>query len=312
MIDFSKPCESFEQACEELSTIILGCGSYKPWSHHCKPYPMTSFDRARVAVQGQFPRYAALDAPRGPDIADVGSFSDNADLLGMNGPLGSCLDFSRVMIEVSPPFFQGTVIYDGLVLSRVRARAVVDVRRQILPKRYELPHVFEIAHLESAIVGGGKRAIFSRNFYELNRDGSVFRCTMPYPGHKIDRGNVRQFVLVYAACDRILRERYDWNVAIGCGHGASFMIPVERQSAREVFRLRDIPDGAQRRAALIHFVTKHWRRKPSQKDDSDPDVLVREHLRGETKFNWNGLRCEIVPPAYDVERLRGEKELTHV
>ena len=29
-------------------------------------------------------------------------------------------------------------------------------------------------------------------------------------------------------------------------------------------------------------------------------VDVREHLRGQTKFAWNGLTCEVIPPKYSV------------
>lgn len=50
------------------------------------------------------------------------------------------------------------------------------------------------------------------------------------------------------------------------------------------------------RSALVHWVEKHWRRRPDQ-DVDDPSALVevRRHLRGEKRFVWNGLSCEVVP-----------------
>jgi hypothetical protein len=36
---------------------------------------------------------------------------------------------------------------------------------------------------------------------------------------------------------------------------------------------------------------------------------LREHLRGATRFNWNGLLCEIKPSRYDIERATARKAI---
>jgi hypothetical protein len=43
--------------------------------------------------------------------------------------------------------------------------------------------------------------------------------------------------------------------------------------------------------------------------DQQESVRVREHLRGATRFNWNGLLCEIKPSRYDIERATARKAI---
>jgi hypothetical protein len=89
---------------------------------------------------------------------------------------------------------------------------------------------------------------------------------------------------------------YDWIVKIGSVGSVRLSLITDPEGAREVFRLRDIPNGASRRSALRHWVEHHWRRTRS---GSTP---VREHLRGTQRFAWNGWDCEIVPSPHDVRQ----------
>ena len=59
---------------------------------------------------------------------------------------------------------------------------------------------------------------------------------------------------------------------------------------KELFTLREIPDGYKRRAALRHWVAKHLRRKPSKPDET---VEVKRHLRGKESFEWFGIKGTI-------------------
>lgn len=70
-----------------------------------------------------------------------------------------------------------------------------------------------------------------------------------------------------------------------------FKYPLESlQQVKELFSLRDIPNGYKRRAALRHWVAKHMRHKPSSPDEL---TEVRRHLRGREKFSWFGINGEI-------------------
>jgi hypothetical protein len=110
-------------------------------------------------------------------------------------------------------------------------------------------------------------------------------------------------IAVHAAL--ALTQRYTWQCALGRDGKQSVAFPVERDALPEIFRMRDIPEGKARRAALRHFVTAHFRRKPGEASYEDPTIFVKKHLRGQTEFTWNGLRCEVIPPAYETEKLAG-------
>lgn len=101
------------------------------------------------------------------------------------------------------------------------------------------------------------------------------------------------------------QRRYRWRVVLGHSEGVTVSLTTDPTGASEVFRLRDVPPGKTRRAALLHWVERHWRRTRS-----DPTVerSVRASLRGCASFVWNGLKCEITPSEYDSERLALEAE----
>lgn len=99
--------------------------------------------------------------------------------------------------------------------------------------------------------------------------------------------------------DRQLVQRYQWEVSLGLEGGASFAFQTDPVGAREVFRLRDLPNGANRRAALLHWVAEHWRKR---RKDPTEEAKVRAHLRGATAFVWNGLTCRVRPAEFDVEQ----------
>lgn len=103
-----------------------------------------------------------------------------------------------------------------------------------------------------------------------------------------------------------LTMRYEWQASVGEPGGASAMFPVSRWACADLFATRDALPGRSRRSALRHFVEKHARRSPG--DTGGPsDVDVRRYLRGQTRFSWNGLDCEIIPPAFDAEAIEASK-----
>jgi hypothetical protein len=100
-----------------------------------------------------------------------------------------------------------------------------------------------------------------------------------------------------AACVALgvaLAARTYWTVALGWADKPQVVFPTDSVGAAEVFRLRDVPNGAKRRAALLHWVCEHSRRGRGGRQHA-----VGAHLRGAQQFVWNGLRCEIVPSKND-------------
>lgn len=98
-----------------------------------------------------------------------------------------------------------------------------------------------------------------------------------------------------------LRRYYLWSVLLGEGDGPRARFVTDPIGVREAFRLRDIPPGKKRRAALLHWVKAHWRK--SRKTSAADRAWIRAHLRGVWSYTWNGLICQIEPSIEDMDML---------
>lgn len=93
---------------------------------------------------------------------------------------------------------------------------------------------------------------------------------------------------------------YQWMVSFRKRGRPSILIPTDPTGIRELFRLREVPEGRERRAALKHWVSAHWRKK---RDNPEDKVYVRQHLRGAETFDWLGLECTIYPSQDALDRI---------
>jgi len=182
------------------------------------------------------------------------------------------------------------------VAHRVRAITPKQARGEV---RRPLPYMVDLAHL---FFSPDKPAL-ARRWIMGSTDGvwwqSLTNAAIPDP--TLDA----QFSDIINVGHGIrFTQDYFWSVQLGWIGLPLIRIPTDPVGAREVFRLRDIPEGKARRAALRHWVEEHWR-----KDRRDPseEVKVREHLRGKTVFTWGDLQCIITPSTYDIERAREAK-----
>lgn len=96
-----------------------------------------------------------------------------------------------------------------------------------------------------------------------------------------------------------LRQRYEWAVALGLENAPTLRFNTDPTGIKEAFRVRDLPEGRDRRAALINWVGDHWRQN---RHDPDVENYVRRHLRGVQTFSWQGLQGEILPAQFDLDR----------
>ena len=94
-----------------------------------------------------------------------------------------------------------------------------------------------------------------------------------------------------------LTYRYEWGAQFSIDGSPRFIVPVTPKGALELFRDRDKPQDRDRRAALRHWVNQHLR-----KTQGGNFSKVREHLRGNTQFNWRGFDVRIVPSQFDEEK----------
>lgn len=128
------------------------------------------------------------------------------------------------------------------------------------------------------------------------KDGGGFEQRNKYDDTEIEQHKLLPMIATWIA----LRQRYDWSVLIGYEGSARVRFFTDPIGLRAVFKLRDLPPGKERRAALKHWVRQHWRRK---RDDEDARTWVRRHIRGAESFTWDGLRCAIQPAEFDLDQV---------
>jgi hypothetical protein len=98
--------------------------------------------------------------------------------------------------------------------------------------------------------------------------------------------------------------RLNWAVRIGLPN-RTFRLECDRTAIKEFFADRNVgPSG--RKQALRTWVKNHWRRKCAN-PDTDPTIWIKEHLRGATRFDWNGLPCEVEVSESDLAKAKRAK-----
>lgn len=99
-----------------------------------------------------------------------------------------------------------------------------------------------------------------------------------------------------AALVHVGRARW-WRVVVRGDSGLPISFSTDAHGVAESFKLRDVPSGAKRRNALLHWVDGHWRKRRS---DPDAATWVRRHMRGATSFAWGDMDCKIRPAREDI------------
>jgi hypothetical protein len=93
---------------------------------------------------------------------------------------------------------------------------------------------------------------------------------------------------------------YQWRVCLAYPGYPSLGLTTDPTGIRAIFRLRDVPDGRERRASLRNWVSEHWRTLPRTSEEDG--TWVRQHLRGAMNFNWLGLNCQILPSQEAIDK----------
>lgn len=296
MIDLSKPCESFDQACAEVVDILsswtgvswLGYAKSARYNHR----PTPAFFSNAMPFGHRWDRF--FDLPGGAlDMNDHESWSF----------VSGSIDYADT--HVCDPFRFGEIEIRPFRVSRTRTVSRHQAGRHVMSsvsgRLFEVTELLRAHHKRV-----GENVMARRDYYCESADGSFFNVTAGFSGHRAAKDyEVTGIKMRGTLCFSM---RYEWRVAVGVEGAPSTAFVVDREACKEIFRLRDAPPGRSRRAALLNFVTQHWKRSRSQAPTEDPQVFVREHLRGQTKFKWNGLTCEVIPPKYDVERLEKAKQ----
>lgn len=189
---------------------------------------------------------------------------------------------------------------DGIAGIRMRSISPTQARGRV--RRYT-PQVIDLEVLWVASNGQG----VSNRMLVGSFDGERFFCTDKRYTPNAEKDEFWTERIGVGVGLQFVRPMW-WHVKIGYVGGQSILLPTDPIGAREIFRLRDVPEGKERRAALTHWISEHWRQA---RDEPEEETLVRASIRGASSFVWNGLRCEILPATDDLaklERLKHERK----
>lgn len=98
---------------------------------------------------------------------------------------------------------------------------------------------------------------------------------------------------------------YEWSIYIKEYNNIGFIIPIDPIILSEIYKTSMVKFESRKR--MIHFVSEHYRKNVSL-TNSEYDVFVSRHLRGNLKFEHNGFLVEIIPPKYDLNRIKTSKK----
>ena len=115
---------------------------------------------------------------------------------------------------------------------------------------------------------------------------------------KQDKAVPDEWVSINILTALALRQRYEWAVALGLENAPSVRFATDPTGIKDLFRIRDLPAGRDRREALMIWVTDHWRQT---RTDPEIELYVRKHLRGAVNFSWRGMAGEVLPAQFDLE-----------
>lgn len=88
----------------------------------------------------------------------------------------------------------------------------------------------------------------------------------------------------------------------------SLTLLTDPTGVKEFWKLRDIPEGKKRRAALLHWVDEHWRQT---RNDPDVEAYVRKHLRGSESITQGNFKASVFASEtdrLDIEVARKDRE----
>jgi hypothetical protein len=108
---------------------------------------------------------------------------------------------------------------------------------------------------------------------------------------------------------------YEWHLYLKeNSNSIGFKIPFLPSSFKEISALRNLEKGDKRKTAILHFVNQHYRRerKASNYNEAENKILVSKYLRGETKFNWNGLEVNLIPSRSDIINTKSKKKFLNI
>lgn len=98
---------------------------------------------------------------------------------------------------------------------------------------------------------------------------------------------------------------YEWSIYIKEYDNIGMILPIDASILSEIYRSSMLKFDNKKR--MLHFVREHYRRKVANPNE-DYSIFIQKYLRGEHKFDYRGFYTEIIPPKYDLNRIKTRKK----
>ena len=229
-------------------------------------------------------------------------------------------------LQASPEIFPNINIkflsmLDTVQLCKIRELSMTDKRH--LKPRYK--HVYE--HSVAFYKKDTESFYGIRNGYEMNdgffhiheegHENKVSDIPNPISLHPnfivpkdswkyLPSEEIRETMGVIAIAYQITMSMYyEWSIYIKERDNIGLVIPIEPGILSEIYKTSILKFEDKKR--MLHFVREHYRRKVANPNE-DYSVFVNKYLRGEYKFDYRGFYAEIIPPKYDLGRVKTRKK----
>lgn len=258
------------RALEEL----IGCDFYLLNEH---------FEADALAPGDRFSCFPSMDKETTDDLAEI------------------CWPIDQAIVA---RYVEGVEGFDNYLMQRVRTITPEEARghaQYFVPKmvRHTYIKIYDNGqwYTEDNIHGliNGRWRFLDRGLgHSTRRGGWILREAPADTPTTREEGHKAISTIISMALSR----RYSWHVALGNRpDGPRVLLATNPTGCLQFFKNRAKGEGKKRRDALRHWVTRHMR------DTKQAGIsYVRDHLRGQTEFNWSDLACEIFVSAFDLEK----------
>jgi hypothetical protein len=108
----------------------------------------------------------------------------------------------------------------------------------------------------------------------------------------------------------VLSLYYEWTLVLHEYDNFSFFITINPSILKELHETSLLKFDDKKK--MLHFVKDHYRRKSVKNNNEDYSVYIKKYLRGESKCSYRNFSTEIIPPKYDLNRIKTRKKFTEI
>jgi len=255
---------------------------------------------------------------------------DKAFLIGnSNDSLNDNIKFFKPFtdLQATPQIFPNInikfmTIGETVSLHKIKELTPAEKRGIYYKKRYVFEYAFSCYNKKTESFYGAKEGFdVGDSFFNLMGAKTYNDFPQPIslkPGYRLVNDAIKYYdkdvitdvcIKLSMAYQVAMTMFYEWNIYIKEYDNIWLTIPINPNILSEIYKTSLLKFENTKR--MIHFVRDHYRRKIA-KPTEYYSVYVHKYLRGENKFNYNGFLAEIIPPKYDLNRIKTKKKFTKI